>query len=226
MLKQSCVLQAFSIASLLAIPGQSVLKAQSLGTIERIRLLVSQNATNELSLSSVTQDAVVDPAGLRIERGPHLSNEFTVWRIGASDQVFLLVHAGDSVFRAGGFQQQDLGAIAKIVTSGSGCRSNQDKVKCLALLADPFGAVEIVLPGVDSTTRPGVMAAWDLARPGDWPFDHPLDNSDKGATAVITVLTRNLGGFERSWVAMAYALTFSHGELVAWSHRESPPFAP
>lgn len=203
--------------------GVEVASAQSAAVRRQIDQMVGHANASERLLSLRTEGGVLWRTMTTIDSGPMVAVGVTTWRAVTSTRAYLFVQDKDSLYRAGGFESGDLDGIWRLLGRHQPCSAgNAARSRCLAKLADPFGAMNIVVPSAlpdDGRAMGKILREWGRARPQDWPVDTVIASDDLNTAVVLTVLTQNQGNFEGTWFAIAYSFILDDKHLTAWSRR-------
>ena len=203
------------------------------GPAAKAAVLVAAQADSELALLHGTRRVEPDQVRLIPFHEQPLPG-FQLWRaeisVGQSHWHPYLVAANESgVLRLGGFTAPELlhavPALPRVNMSDE-VRTLQ-LARCLAQLADPYGAAELVYP--NAASRPGtdtsIVDRWSRRRPATLPNDSISHTSATGFEVRVTVLTRAAHNVWAGWTAIAYTFEFDTSlRLLAWARQVGPSF--
>ncbi|MDZ4257062.1 MAG: hypothetical protein U0974_15195 [Gemmatimonadales bacterium] len=200
-----------------------VTSAQTPEARRDIDLMVGHANASERLLSLRTEGGMLWRTMTTVDSGPRVATGITTWRAVTSTSVYLFVQDRDSLYRTGGFESGDLEVVWRLLGRHQPCASGiVPRVICLATLADPFGAMNLVVPSAppdDGRAMGKILLEWERARPQDWPVDTVITSGAMNTAVALTVLTQNQGNFEGTWFAIAYSFSFDDENLAAWSRR-------
>lgn len=194
------------------------------------RSLIASQVASEFGVWQRASEGRVSSEDIRVLMGPSVAPGVLVFRgVPSRDHwhPYLVVVRGDTLCGAGGFTTPELPRIASWLRDSYWPQGPEALARVLASLADENGTVEAFLAG--EAAAPGqreVAGSWSRLRPQNWPRDTSLMLPTGRIVVRLTLLSQRTRSYDLSWTATAYDFQFqSDGRLVAWSRRQSQPFA-